>query len=200
MENAARGAAEVAAKIIAGDGGGHVLIVCGGGNNGGDGLAVARHLHNCGVEVKIALANPIKRYTGDALTNLNVVQAMGLALWTAKENKVPAAWGASSLVIDALFGTGLSSAPRDPRWIEFMNGQSAPVLAIDLPSGLDCDTGEPLGACVKAARTVTFVAEKAGFANPKSKHYTGVVTVAEIGCPRELVEEIAAGGAKMKLQ
>ena len=72
-----------------------------------------------------------------------------------------------------------------------MNSQSSPVLAVDLPSGMDCDTGKPLGACVRATRTVTFVAEKTGFANPASKQYTGEITVADIGCPRELIEEVA---------
>ncbi|MGH7179746.1 MAG: NAD(P)H-hydrate epimerase, partial [Tepidisphaeraceae bacterium] len=66
-----------------------------------------------------------------------------------------------------------------------------PVLAIDLPSGLDCDTGRPLGPCVKASRTVTFVAEKVGFALPEARQYLGEVTVGDIGCPRQLVEEVA---------
>jgi NAD(P)H-hydrate epimerase len=65
-------------------------------------------------------------------------------------------------------------------------------LAIDLPSGLDCDTGEPLGACVKADYTVTFVAEKTGFANPRSKEYTGTVVVADIGCPKQIIDEVLA--------
>lgn len=93
----------------------------------------------------------------------------------------------SDLVIDGLFGTGLQGPPRNLGQIETINRFSKVVLAIDLPSGMDCDTGEPLGDCVRAARTVTFVAEKAGFANPDSKQFTGEVTVADIGCPRELI-------------
>jgi NAD(P)H-hydrate epimerase len=70
-----------------------------------------------------------------------------------------------------------------------------PVLAVDIPSGLDCDTGEPLGlACVRATRTVTFVAEKVGFANPIARQYLGQVTVGDIGCPRELIEAVASTG------
>jgi NAD(P)H-hydrate epimerase len=195
MENAARG---VAAKV-----GFHyrrhrhlanprTLIVCGGGNNGGDGLAVARRLHNRGFKrVQIVLANPIDRYTGDALTNLKIVQAMKIPLWTADPDQLPEAWTSFDLVVDALFGTGLTSTPRDTKWIDLMNQQPAPILAVDLPSGLDCDTGKPLGTCVKAKYTVTFVAEKAGFANPESKQYTGEVHVGDIGCPPELINRVA---------
>jgi len=74
--------------------------------------------------------------------------------------------------------------------IQAINKQAAPVLAVDVPSGLDCDKGEPLGSCVRAARTVTFVAEKVGFAKPRAKHFIGDVTVADIGCPIELIEQI----------
>jgi len=71
----------------------------------------------------------------------------------------------------------------------------ATVLAIDLPSGLDCDTGQPLGpACVRADKTVTFVAEKSGFANPDAREYTGEITVADIGCPIQIIEEVRAAG------
>jgi NAD(P)H-hydrate epimerase len=71
-----------------------------------------------------------------------------------------------------------------------MNRAEVPILAIDLPSGLDCDTGEALDLAVRATRTVTFVAEKAGFANPDSREYTGEVSVADIGCPKELTDEV----------
>jgi NAD(P)H-hydrate epimerase len=74
--------------------------------------------------------------------------------------------------------------------LQMINECGMPVLAIDVPSGMDCDTGEPLGVCVRATKTVTFVAEKAGFANPDSKQYTGEVIVGDIGCPRELIEEV----------
>ena len=75
-----------------------------------------------------------------------------------------------------------------------MNAANAPILAVDLPSGLDCDSGLPLGpSCIRATQTVTFVAEKAGFANPESRKYTGKVTVGDIGCPRELIESVVRG-------
>ena len=73
-----------------------------------------------------------------------------------------------------------------------MNASGFPILAIDVPSGLDCDTGIPLGPCVRATRTVTFVAEKLGFANPAARQYLGDVIVGDIGCPRELIDAVRA--------
>src|SRR5205085_6312119 len=118
---------------------------------------------------------------------------MGIGMHAIEDSDI-ALWGEPDLVIDALLGTGASSAPRDQvkLGIEMIVGESrSAVLAIDLPSGLDCDTGEPLGpACIRATKTVTFVAEKAGFANPASRQYTGEIVVADIGCPKEIVDAV----------
>ena len=193
MENAARAVTDAAVEMLGGVLDAKVLIVCGGGNNGGDGLAVARHLHNRGVRVSIALATdtPLR---GDAETNLRIVQAMRIPSTTIADADAALARGEADLVIDALFGTGLSAAPRDTQPLDVMNSHGVPVLSIDLPSGLDCDTGQPLtAACVRAARTVTFVAEKVGFANPLARQYLGRVTVGDIGCPRALIESVARG-------
>ena len=193
MENAARGVADVAISYIRQAQMPDVLVICGGGNNGGDGLAVARHLHNRRVRVKLALAGDPQKYSGEALVNCNICQAMTLPLIPA----TPAAISSSGclIMIDAIFGTGLSQPPRhefeDIFSAVMLSG--AQVIAVDLPSGLDCDTGEPLGeSCIAATHTVTFVAEKAGFANPKSHQYTGEVTVTDIGCPRELIDAVRA--------
>jgi len=196
MENAARGAADVACAMLDRKNGSSITIVCGGGNNGGDGLAVARHLFNRGHNVQILLAIDPQKYTGDALINWHIVQSMGLEVEgpdTAPELLSP--FGCD-LIIDALFGTGLSRPPRpDARaLIERTNAAQVPILAIDLPSGLDCDTGDPLENAVRATRTVTFVAEKSGFANPDAREYTGEITVADIGCPKQIIEEVRAAG------
>jgi NAD(P)H-hydrate epimerase len=191
MENAARGAADVAWDILSRRPQ-NVTIVCGGGNNGGDGLAIARHLHNRGANVQVLLAiDPIK-YAGDAAINWGIVQAMGLEVAGVDEAAELISPFGADLIVDALFGTGLSQPPRADAQslIHRINSSEVPVLAIDLPSGMDCDTGEALEACVRATRTVTFVAEKAGFANPESIELTGEVTVADIGCPRELIDEV----------
>jgi len=191
MENAARGVADDAEKMLSASGFGTVLIVCGGGNNGGDGLAVARHLHNRQFKIQVLLSKSPEHLSPDARTNWNIIQAMKIAHRPATSDAIANEPG--DLVIDALFGTGLTTPPRpdDAALIHAINQRATPVLAIDVPSGLDCDRGEPLGTCVRAARTVTFVAEKVGFEKPRAKHYVGGVTVVDIGCPRELIEEIA---------
>ena len=163
-----------------------VLIVCGGGNNGGDGLAASRHLHNLGCDVLLGMYGDASKYHGDALVNWRVAQAMKLQTFNATAELIAAQ--SCDLVIDAIFGTGLAAAPREPfgEVVKAVAALRRPVLAVDLPSGLDCDTGLPLGACVRADHTVTLVAHKAGFANIRSREFTGEVTVADIGCPREL--------------
>ena len=192
MENAARAVTDVALEMLRDIEDPAVLIVCGGGNNGGDGLAVARHLHNRGVDVELAFA-PAKHYTGDALVNFEIALAMGIPSPPIEDADIPLENGAVDLLIDALFGTGLQSPPREVWPIHLMTDFRVPVLSVDLPSGLDCDTGEPLrgDACVRATRTVTFVAEKAGFANPAARQYLGEVTVGDIGCPRAVIEAVA---------
>jgi len=195
MENASRAVVDVVASM---NPTGEIVILCGGGNNGGDGLAVARHLHNRGHNVIIDFATDPATLKGDALTQWQIVQAMKLpAFYCGPANELAslAIIEEAEFIIDALFGTGLSDAPRAPaaRFIETVNKippDRRPVLAIDLPSGLDCDTGRPLGICIRATRTVTFVAEKAGFANPEAQQWLGQVTVGDIGCPKELIDEI----------
>ena len=189
MENAARAVVDVALDMLRGVEAPAVLVVCGGGNNGGDGLAVARHLHNHGVGIDIALANT-QDYAGDARINFDIVRAMNLPT-TSIHDAVALLRGGVDLCIDALYGTGLQSPPRDPRFTEQITDFPVPILSVDIPSGLDCDTGLPLGpACVRATRTVTFVAEKTGFANPAARQYLGEVTVGDIGCPRELIAAV----------
>ncbi len=102
----------------------------------------------------------------------------------------PDLFGDADLIVDAIFGTGLARPVRGAaaEMIERINAAEAPVLAVDVPSGLDCDTGRALGTAVKATRTVTFVGPKSGFFEPGARRYTGTVVVADIGAPVELVE------------
>jgi NAD(P)H-hydrate epimerase len=189
MENAARAVAVCAWEML-GRRPGNVLVLCGGGNNGGDGLAAARHLHNRGANVSIALTVDPKKYQGDALVNWNIVSAMNVAARPFEAHMLKD-W--PQLVIDAIFGTGLSEPAREPFPAIFaaVNGAGVPVLAVDLPSGLDCDSGRPLGACIKADRTITFVAPKIGFAEADARAFLGEVVVGDIGCPPELIEAVA---------
>jgi NAD(P)H-hydrate epimerase len=186
MENAARALEAAALQMLGTEQ--QAVILCGGGNNGGDGLALARLLHNRGVEVELLLTGDPDTYRGDAQINWEIVRAMQLKWQQIDPQRI----SRRPLIVDAIFGTGLDREPRPPfaQIAAAINASGSPVLAVDLPSGLDCDTGQPLGACVRTTRTVTFVAHKAGFANLQSRPFTGDITVGNIGCPRELIEEV----------
>jgi NAD(P)H-hydrate epimerase len=179
MENAGRGAAEVLLSLGAR---GPVLVCCGKGNNGGDGFVIARHLDNRDLAVRVLLfANP-EELTGDAAINCTIIRRSGVPLEVRSGPPLePAEW-----IVDALFGTGLAGAVRPPfdGVIAAINASGAKVLAVDIPSGLDCDTGEPLGPTVRADHTVTFVAAKKGFENPASQQWVGAIHVVDIGAPR----------------
>lgn len=189
MENAARAVAEASMQFLSGTGK-NALILCGGGNNGGDGLAVARHLHNRSIDVSIGLTVDPEKYQGDALVNWNVVKAMELR--TARITAEAISQSRTDLIIDAIFGTGLQQVPRPPfgEIVAAIKQLGQPVLAVDLPSGMDCDTGQALGDCISATLTVTFVAEKAGFEHPSAKALLGEVLVGDIGCPIELIQSV----------
>jgi NAD(P)H-hydrate epimerase len=189
MENSALASAPLALRLMNDHATNTAAIICGGGNNGGDGLAIARHLHNAGKDVRIHLASDPGKYSGDALINWRIVQAMKLSTEPADPQVIKRI--SNALVIDAIFGTGLTSPPREPypSIIAAIKTADCPVLAIDVPSGLDCDTGRPLGRCVQAHSTITFVAEKVGF--PNALDYLGDTFVGDIGCPRELIEQVA---------
>jgi NAD(P)H-hydrate epimerase len=185
MENAAIGVAAAALKMVRR--GARIAIYCGPGNNGGDGLAAARHLVNAGAEVEIVLSGPGRKYSGDAVVNYRIARAMGIPV-RASASARPA------LIIDALLGTGLDRAVEGTikRLIARINSRprGVRVLAVDIPSGLDANTGEPLGDAVRADATVTLVGLKVGFLNPQARPYIGKVQVAGIGAPSELVRRL----------
>ena len=191
MENAGRGTAEVLRTLGVR---GPVVICCGKGNNGGDGYVIARHLDNAGVPVRVLLFCRPEELTGDAAIAYRIIARSGLAVVDfAAQPLDDAALSrelvAADWVLDALFGTGLSGPVRPPfdRVIAAINAGPARVLAVDIPSGLDCDTGVPLGTAVRAHHTVTFVARKKGFANPAAVEWLGRVHVVGIGAPRVLL-------------
>jgi NAD(P)H-hydrate epimerase len=175
-----------------------VAVVCGPGNNGGDGMAIGRHLHLRDARVELLFADfDRERYKGDARINWEITQASTIPHDTWENAKTRLEEEHFDLIIDALYGTGLTHPPRgsDVPLIDWMNHAGVPILAVDLPSGLDCDTGDPWGStCVVAAKTITFVAEKLGFANPASRQYLGQVIIADIGCPREVIDHVLGQG------
>jgi hydroxyethylthiazole kinase-like uncharacterized protein yjeF len=191
MENAALRVVEAAEVMLSAAGGRRVAIVAGKGNNGGDGLAAARHLAGRGCEVAVWLIGDPEAVQGDARTNLEIVRRLGLPLSgpAVDERTVFDA----DLILDALLGTGVRGAPAGPiaAAIEAINRSPAPVLAVDLPSGLDADTGAVPGPCVRAARTVTFALPKRGLLVYPGRGQAGEIVVADIGIPRRLLEDPA---------
>jgi NAD(P)H-hydrate epimerase len=204
MENAAFHLADIAQHMLREVPSPRVLVVCGTGNNGGDGLALARHLHNGYARVEILLAGATDDYKGDADLNLGIARRMDLSMTSASGGEAASAMrtavdrlGPPDLMIDALLGTGASTPVREPirgliREINRMAGNGPLVLSVDLPSGLDCDTGEALGAAVHADVTVTFCGLKSGFLALSAQEYIGDVVVVDIGAPRELTARLGS--------
>ncbi|MBW8041606.1 MAG: NAD(P)H-hydrate epimerase [Planctomycetes bacterium] len=190
MENAGRSCAELIKEQLAGVAKPKVCIFCGTGNNGGDGYVIARHLLNSGYEVNVVVCGDRSKIKGDAKTNLDILERMGQPIGQLDPKSgdihghVKAFAADADMLVDGLFGTGLNGQLSDEykQLIESINGENCPILAVDIPSGLDCDTGEPLGAAIRANYTVTFVAVKKGFTSAGAvSQYTGDIFVASIG-------------------
>lgn len=196
MENAGRGVADVLAGLGAA---GPMVIACGKGNNAGDGLVIARHLENRGYAVRTLLWADPEELSPDAAANYRILTAAGSAvermLGPAGPSRLETALADADWVIDALLGTGASGAPRPPldSVIRSLNASPARKLAVDLPSGLDCDTGAVAEPTFRADHTCTFVAAKPGLLLPQAARWVGQLHVVDIGVPRRLVERIAQG-------
>ncbi len=177
MERAGIGLARAVVKVSRP---GPVRIVVGKGNNGGDGLVVARLLREEGREVDVIAPAPLDGLTGDAAFNLERLPG------APPESPKPGGLDGSGAVVDALLGTGFAGEPREPvaGAISAINAQDAPVVACDVPSGVDASTGEVAGEAVRAMRTVTFHAPKAGLYVAPGAFHAGEVETIEIGIPR----------------
>jgi NAD(P)H-hydrate epimerase len=191
MENAGRGCCDVLQSVAPG---GTVVVCCGKGNNAGDGFVIARHLDLRRYAVRVLLWSPPDSLSGDALANYQILaktdvpihqlDGAGEALSRHLEG---ADW-----IVDALLGTGAKGAPRPPldEVIAALNAAPARRLAVDVPSGLDCDTGQTARPTFLADHTCTFVAAKTGFAKEAARVVLGRVHVLDIGAPRKLVEQV----------
>ncbi len=191
MENASRGMAELLQKLGIQ---GQVLVCCGKGNNGGDGFVIARHLDNAGVPVRVLLFADPERLTGDAAINYRILAASGVRLevfeGSALDDMLSRQGSGTDWIVDALFGSGLRGlvqAPFDGIFAA-INTSGLRVFAVDIPSGLDSDTGLPLGIAVRAQHTATVAAWKKGFLNPSAAEWLGQVHVIDMGAPRKLLE------------
>ena len=196
MENAGREVAQVARSYMME--GSSVLILAGAGNNGGDGLVAARHLANHGHRVRILLTVDEHKFTGAALTQLQIIRKMGIPLAILpRQREAFTQWlehsDVGDAVVDAIFGTGLNR-PLDGSiqdLIAQVNQSSRRVISVDIPSGLDCDTGQPLGIAVRAAHTVSFCGMKIGFESAEAISYLGQISIGDIGAPQALLQACA---------
>jgi len=187
MENAARGACEV---LESREPQGEIIILCGPGNNGGDGLSMARLLAANGIESDVYLVSAGKTLTNDAQSNFDFLQKSGIKVRAGDAESIKvvvAGLTPDDWIVDALLGTGIRGTLRSPfhEIVESVNQSAAQVLSVDVPSGLNADTGEPCGVAVRADVTVTFVATKAGFRFEHASPYLGRIEVRQIGVPQK---------------
>ena len=208
MENAGRSTAELTLDhlemqkhLVAQDA--SAVVVCGGGNNGGDGYVIARHLHNHGVEVGLIALKPVDDLDGDALVNAIIAEHLGLPIVpvtdAAQVESALSQFDEPDVVVDAILGTGFSGEVREPAasmidQINRLRQRGTAVVSVDVPSGLDVDTGVPASATIEAELTVTFVAPKPGLVAPTAKPYVGAYHVAGIGAPLELARQVIPEG------
>ncbi len=186
MENAALRVVEVIAQRFGPLRGKRITVVCGKGNNGGDGLAIARHLATrFGAEVSIGMVGNPSELTGDAAANYKMSLAFGLHKWS----DFPNLYCGIDVIIDALLGTGIKGGIEGQlgKIISSLNAADVPIVSVDVPSGLDADTGRVESACVKATLTVTFALPKFGLMVYPGAEYVGELIVADIGMPRQVM-------------
>lgn len=189
MENAGRGAAESIDRAI--DPNVAVTILCGKGNNAGDGYVIARHLELMRHPVRIVSVVSVEDLSGDAKTNAEIAQKSGIEIRCVDSAvSIDESIRGAVVLVDCLLGTGAEGAPRGlyADAIGAANECEALRIAVDVPSGLDMETGSPHDPTFKADRTLTFVGEKTAFHSASAKPFVGHVEVIPIGIPRSLLE------------
>jgi NAD(P)H-hydrate epimerase len=190
MENAGRGAADVIQRVAPD---GRISILCGSGNNAGDGYVIARHLQLTDREVRLISIVPLESLSGDAAVNAQIAVKSRLEIHVVTSRReIDDLLDDSSTIVDALLGTGARGAPRGLFADAVLAGNEAEALriAIDLPTGMDCDTGFANEPTFRADQTITFVARKIGFDAIGAEAYLGTIWEIPIGVPRCLLEDI----------
>lgn len=193
MENAGRGATDVLCEQgISGP----VAVCCGRGNNAGDGFVIARHLDLRGYDVRVMLWCEPDDLQGDAAANYAVLERCGVPIdvfgTRHDADRLCQCLNGAAWIVDALLGTGARGEPRPPydAVIDQLNSHDTSIMAVDLPSGLDCDTGVAAQQTIRATHTCTFVAAKPGLVASEAEPYVGELHVLDIGAPRKLFEEM----------
>lgn len=196
MENAALAVVEKAAAYLRQHNGHCAAVICGKGNNGGDGMAVARHLHQRGFDVRTYILSDPSQFTGDAALNYNILYNINAPITVLSYQDAQEAWERfyadlqrADMIIDALFGTGIKGEIQGlaADVVKAINESGKYILAVDMPSGVNGDSGAICGCAVKADETVTFCLPKIGQLIYPGKEYTGLLTVADICIPRAAV-------------
>lgn len=196
MENAARGATRIFMDHFEPSKDAHVVILCGGGNNGGDGYVMARYLTEAGAAVTVIVLSELKKISGDARINLDVIQRMNIEVleipdakkWVKGRRMVRAC----DAIIDGILGTGLNSPVKGfyRKVIEEVNSLDKPVMSVDIPSGLNADTGQIMGVAMKADLTVTFGFPKIGQLVFPGAEVVGRLARVDIGIPESIGRQI----------
>lgn len=182
MENAGRNLAELAKRRLGGTiAEKKICVLAGTGNNGGGGLVAARHLHNWGARVEVSLIGKSERLKDIPKHQWQIIKKMGLSVQNPDLDSV-------ELILDALIGYGIRGNPRPliADWINRANESNVPILALDVPSGLDMTSGNPYSPCIKASATLTLALPKTGLITETAKPYVGRLYLADIGVPPEL--------------
>jgi NAD(P)H-hydrate epimerase len=167
-----------------------VVVLCGSGHNGGDGVVAARYLRNWGYRVQVLYLKNPRSWKGDVAQHYQIAKRCGVRFAPFRHSLNTLR--SSDLLIDALLGTGTSGEIRRPYRdaIMAMNSSHRPIVAVDIPSGLDADTGKPLGLAVKAQITVTMACAKKGLLKPGARPYVGKLVIADIGVPRSALVQL----------
>jgi len=196
MENAGRAITQQVMDILNTRGGISVYILAGKGNNGGDGFVVARYLLAEHIDVTVFHVAPGDEYTGDAKTNFDILRQLTQNVYytpsVSELEEISSGLLPADVLVDGLLGTGIQGAPRSPfdECIQWINSYNAPTVSVDIPSGVDANTGQIPGVAVSAAATVTMGFKKTGLLFSPGRDFAGEVTVADIGIPAAALDQV----------
>ncbi len=185
MENASHQIASAARASLGDVAGRRIVAVSGSGNNGGDALGAIRHLLGWGADVSAILSGPVEKLRPLARRQHDILAKLGVPIGSTE-------LAGADLIVDGLLGYGVSGPPRGSTadLIRAANASRVPILAVDLPSGLHPDTGEPLGIAIRAALTVTLALPKRGLLETRSRGLVGELLLADIGIPARAYERL----------